>query len=137
MPRAYDVFKTASTRPVEAIEAIVALVTMVVGLYVASPWYVVSPGAAVGQAFDTSIQHVIVGLMFFIIPAIPTLLALFIDRCNTYRMRRIGTFMLFVSLLFVAILQTFVVGLVPLSWLYILGLSLVSGICYLYVGQKL
>lgn len=139
MTRAVEVFRSASKRPMEAIEVILALTLFGAGLYLLSPTYVIQDSgmSTTAQAFaDNDLAHMSYGLFGFIVPAAPILLGLFLRRFNTITWRTRSTFMMFLAFLFTALFRVIVIGPVPILWVFPLALAFVSAVCYLYVRVR-
>ncbi len=128
------VLMNASRRPVEAIETVIALTFFILGLYIISPLYVTTSTSAISMAFGSDyVQRAFVALTFYIIPALPVLLAWFVPRFNTLWWRSRATSWMFMGALFITILRLVTIGWVPLTWLFTLSLSFIVGICHLYI----
>ncbi len=133
MPRLIEVIKQAAVRPVQAIQGVIALVSLILGIYIASPVYVASSGSAVAQAFqDIFWQQALVGLGFFILPALPILLSFFFMRFATTKWYTRSTFWMFCGFLFISFLRIITVGVFPVTWVLSIAIALVVGICHLY-----
>ncbi len=137
MIRVITVFTEAATRPMQAIETIIALTLFTFGAYLTSPFYEITSGTSIGIAFqDNPSVQVAVGLLLYMLPALPIILALFWKRFNTLKWRTRSTFCMFIACMFITILRLIIIGLTPLFWIFTFALGLVSAVCYLYMRVR-
>lgn len=137
MSRAVEVVRGVATRPIEAIEAVIALTLFCFGLYLVSPFYVITATAAIAATFgEDYLLRALTGAVLYVLPSLPTLLSLFIPHFDTPTWRTRANLGMFVGVSFLTLLRLISVGLFPLTWLFTLGLGLISAICYLHWKAK-
>lgn len=126
-----------AARPIQAIEVVVALTLLVFGLYIMSPFYVITTTAAIAESFgQEQALRSAVGFIFYIIPSSPTVLSLFFPRFDTPKWHAKANLGMFIGVMFLTLLRLLTVGLFPFTWLFSLGLGLVAAVCYLYWKAK-
>jgi len=100
-----------------------------------SPWYATSYTSPLTVNFSERIQEYCVGTMF-IFSSLPGLIAPLIKDDNRIRALKLGSFMLFLSWLFLFILRVFTVGWTPWHWMPMLIISLLMGVNRLFLEVK-
>ncbi len=106
---------------------------MLFGLYLISPFYVAVPGSAIAGAFaNYEVQRITIGIIFYVLPSLPIILGFFNEFFRTNKWYAFANNYMFVGLLFLTLLRLLTVGFVPFTWIFSLGLGLVSGVCSLY-----
>ena len=111
------------------IECVLALALIIFGLYVASPWYVVTASNALGAIADTQISRSILGGLY-LVPALMTLIGF-----KRKHLRKWGAFGMFCAYLFAVLLRLLTVGFFPFIWLFMFALSLIAGTLYIYESR--
>ena len=128
-----DRLENLTRKPLEAIQGINALALALFGLYVASPLYIPATPSAASTAFGGSLAlRITFCLVFFVIPALPTLLGFFKERFRTRVWRARACMAMFIGLGCLTLLRILAVGLLPPIWLFYLATGLTSAILYLY-----
>lgn len=104
------------------------MVLVVYGLYIGSPFYEPAT-SALGAFFNAPTPRAIVAALYFGAGVI----SFFGLILNSLRWRGWGTNLMFLTLLFGALLRATVFGFSSLYWLFILALALVSAVANLHV----
>jgi len=122
-----------SNKPMESIQGVIATSCFFFGLYVLSPFYVQGAISSISVVFsDSTIGRMSVGLFFFVLPALPTILGFFYERYRTLKWRSRSAFYMFVGISFLTCLRLITLGFTPLIWVFYLSLGIISAILYLY-----
>lgn len=123
---------TFARHPIETIQGAVALTLSIFGVYILMPFYVSSTPSDGNEAFSGFLSKLIFCLIFFVLPALPTILGFWIDKFKTAKWRARGCFYMFIGIAFLTSLRILAAGINPPVWFFYLGLGVIAGILYLY-----
>lgn len=121
--------------PVESIGLVLALGLTLIGLYLASPIYVVSPAGTLAAVFDNEAVRLVIAAGY-LLAAAPFFVSLF-SNANTHRFQRLSTFWMFIAYLFITFLRLLTSGYRPFTWVLSLALALIAAIIHLWINRRL
>lgn len=122
----------AMRNPVEGIIGIFSTGLFAYAVYLLSPWYEANYTATITAGLQNEAELALA--IFFILSALPGLVAPFIRPARRERSLKLATMGVFLSFLFLFILRIVLFGLIPWTWLPLLMISLVSA--YLHIWLK-
>lgn len=127
-------FEAVVVRPTKTIHNIIAVAVLVMGLYTALPF--LTGGSAVALAFPgQNIVQSVVGVLIMG-SSLPILAGWFIKKFDTQVWYSRSTFSMFVALMFLVLIRLILIGPLPIFWVPVLGLALVTGVCHLHWKAK-
>lgn len=115
-----------------AILFVVGAVLLVVGLYTVGPWYVGGPTTSIGAILESDVIRAIPSV-FYIISGVTALVGVGFGK-KMWRYN--GSFLCTLSYAFLLGLRLFTFGFVPIIWVFILALGLVSAIIFLWESGR-
>lgn len=122
-----------AVKPLEAIQGITALALALFGLYLVTPLYVPSVQSGASAAFgDDILLRIFFSFVFFVLPAVPTIISWFRSKWRTPKARGRACFYMFIGIITLTLLRVIAVGLTPPIWLFYLATGLTSAVLYLY-----
>lgn len=110
--------------PMIIIEGIIAVSLLVLGLYTVSPLYVANPTTPIGIAIESMLIRKSIGA-FYVLAAGTSLWGVFKGGFHSS-----GSFLMALSYLFMTVLRLLTVGLIPLTWVSTLTLTLIVSVLY-------
>lgn len=122
-------------RPVESIIFMMACALLGFGLYVLSPWYVVSDTASIQASIFGEIERYVIGIVFTL-TAVPGLVGVFLKDPLSSALLKMSTFWMFLDFLFLAVLRLSTIGWAPPHWMPLLVLALVAGFNRVYLQVR-
>lgn len=133
---AADKFEQLRNKPIEAIQGINAFVLALFGLYLSSPFYEPTTQSSSNAFGDNILLRTAFTLVFFVGPALPTILGWFSVKFRTPTWRARACFYMFIGICTITLLRILAVGLNPPIWLFYLATGLTSAVLYLYWQAK-
>jgi hypothetical protein len=110
----------------------VAAALLVVGAYVIGPWYVGGPTTSMGQFLEADFIRAIPATFYIVSGGIAVAGVL----RRKAKWRYTGAFLSTLSYAFLLGLRLFTFGFVPIIWVFILALGLVSAIIFLWEAGR-
>lgn len=126
-----------AVNPVESIINAGASMLAIYVAYMLSPLYIISDETVDGLLMDYGPFSVILKIMY-VIPLIPWTYSLFAkDRLRKMHLVQLSALLMATTYMFVTLSRFILIGLIPTTWVWQMGIVVVLSICYLGMTRKI
>jgi hypothetical protein len=115
-----------------ALLLIIGAVLLVVGCYTVGPWYIGGPTTSIGSVLESDIVRAVPSV-FYIISGGMAVAGVYLKK-KMWRYN--ASFLCTLSYAFLLGLRLFAFGFVPIIWVFILALGLISAIIFLWESGR-
>lgn len=126
-----------AVNPIESIINAGATMLAIYVIYMSSPLYVMSEETVDGLLMEYGIFSIILKILY-VVPLVPWIWSL----CSRDRLRRmnlvqLSSLLMAVAYMFVTLSRFILIGFIPTTWVWQMGIVVVLSICYLGMTRKI
>lgn len=123
-----------TANPIESIGFILAAGLVLIGLYIASPLYVISTVGTLAYVFDNGLVRYAIATGY-LMAAAPFFISLW-RGANTQKFQKLSAFWMFIAFLFITFLRLLSTGPRPFTWVLSLTLALIAAVVHLWTDER-